>query len=86
MRALWSDKQNCSHNVSQNFKLIRRFAEIGPEKKTISKKHISNFFTGLSQDYPRIVPGLSRHFPEISWQFCLCVSCFAQEKATHEHI
>ena len=24
MRALWSDRQNCSHNVSQKFKRIKR--------------------------------------------------------------
>ena len=27
MRALWSDRQNCSHNVSQKVKRIRRFSE-----------------------------------------------------------
>ena len=26
MRAIWSDIQNCSHNVSQTFKRIRLFA------------------------------------------------------------
>ena len=26
-RALWSDKQNCSHNVSHKFQPIRRFSE-----------------------------------------------------------
>ena len=40
-------------------------------------------FTGLSRDYPGIVPGLSRPFPEISWEFCLCVSLFPQEKEKH---
>ena len=29
MRALWSDRQNCSHNVSQNVKRIRHFSEKG---------------------------------------------------------
>ena len=28
MRALWSDRQNCSHNVSQKVKRIRRFSEL----------------------------------------------------------
>ena len=37
-------------------------------------------FHGLSREYPGIVPGLSRHFPEISWEFCFRVSLFAQEK------
>ena len=27
MRALWSSRQNCSHNVSQKLKRIRRFSE-----------------------------------------------------------
>ena len=27
MRALWSDRQNCSHNVSQKVKRIRRFSD-----------------------------------------------------------
>ena len=28
MRALWSDRPNCSHNVSQKVKRIRRFSEL----------------------------------------------------------
>ena len=32
------------------------------------------------------IPGQSRHFPEISWELCLCVSFFPQEKATHKQI
>ena len=28
MRALWSDRPNCSHNVSQKVKRIRCFSEI----------------------------------------------------------
>ena len=27
MRALWSSKQNCSHNVAQKLKRIRRFSD-----------------------------------------------------------
>ena len=27
MRALWSNRQNCSHNVSQNLKRISRLSE-----------------------------------------------------------
>ena len=46
-------------------------------------KHINIIFTGLSRDYPGTVPGLSRPFPEISWEFCLCVSLFAQENGKH---
>ena len=32
MRALWSDRQNCSHNVSQKVKRIRRLSEPGGHK------------------------------------------------------
>ena len=28
MRALWSDRPNCSHNVSQKVKRIRRFSDL----------------------------------------------------------
>ena len=28
MRTLWSDTQNCSHNVCQKFRRIRRVSEI----------------------------------------------------------
>ena len=31
MRALWSDRQNCSHNVSQKIKRIRHFSADFPE-------------------------------------------------------
>ena len=44
---------------------------------------INKNFKGLSRDYPGTVPGLSRPFPEISWEFCLCVSLFPQEKGKH---
>ena len=47
------------------------------------KKPINKNFTGLSRDYPGTVPGLSWPFPEISWEFCLCVSLFPQEKGKH---
>ena len=30
MRALWSDRQNCSHNVSQKLKRFRRFSDKTP--------------------------------------------------------
>ena len=29
MRALWSDRQNCSHNMSQKFRRIKHFSEPG---------------------------------------------------------
>ena len=32
MRALWSDRPNCSHNVSQKVKRIRRFSEVCTKK------------------------------------------------------
>ena len=35
------------------------------------------------QNFHGIVQGLSRPFPEISWEFCLCVSLLPQEKGEH---
>ena len=52
-------------------------------KKPINRKTHSQNFTGLSRDYPGTAPGLSRPFPQISWEFCLCVSLFPQEKGKH---
>ena len=40
MRALWSDRQNCSHNVSQKVKRIRRFSECF-KAKPIKKEHVN---------------------------------------------
>ena len=47
------------------------------EKRTNKQENTNDIFAGLSRDYPGIVPGLSRHFPEISSEFCLYVSLFA---------
>ena len=47
----------------------------GQEKPINKKTHKQNFHG--------IIPGLSRPFPEISWDFCLCVSHFSQEKRKH---
>ena len=57
--------------------------EIGPGQKPINKETHKQNFPGLSRDYPGTVPGLSRDCPEISWEFCLCVSLFPQEKGKH---
>ena len=37
MRALanWSDRQNCSHNVSQKFKRIRHFSDVSRKNSLI---------------------------------------------------
>ena len=48
-------------------------------KKTISKKTHKQNFHGIVPDYPGIV----RHFPEISWEICLCVSFFSPTKRQH---
>ena len=37
-------------------------------------------------DNPGIVPGLSRHVPEIFWELCLCASFFSKQRATHKQI
>ena len=43
----------------------------------------------FSRDCPGIIPGLSRDcprpFPEISWEFCLCVSLFFPGKRGKTH-
>ena len=65
-----------THKPSRSFRK-------GPEKKPRNKKHISNFFKGLSRDYPRTVPKPSRHFPEIFQEFCLCVALLHQENRQH---
>ena len=47
MRALWSDRQNCSHNVSQTVKGIRRFSE---NKQSLSFVNKLTFLrSGLQQ-------------------------------------
>ena len=46
---------------------------LGPEQTNKQETHKQNFHG--------IVTGLSLHFREISWGFCLCVSLFAQEKS-----
>ena len=56
--------------------------DLGPEQP-INKKHINIILTGVSQE---IVHRLSQHFPEISWEFCLCVSLFPKKNATHKQI
>ena len=37
MRALWSDRQNCSHSVSQKVKRIRRVSDF-LQRETLSKR------------------------------------------------
>ena len=54
MRALWSSRQNCSHNVSQKLKRIRRFSE------STSLKHF-RWERGCPWYGPSAPPG--RHFP-----------------------
>ena len=39
MRALWSDRQNCSHNVSQKVKRIRRFSDSSQPLLRASVRH-----------------------------------------------
>ena len=64
----------------ENKKRSEKRPPIGPGKNQQTRKHINKIFTGLPQDYPGTVAGQSRPFPEISWEFCLCVSLFPQEK------
>ena len=39
MRALWSDRQNCSHNVSQKVKRIRRVSENRKKYQEKASRH-----------------------------------------------
>ena len=50
MRALWSDRQNCSHNVSQKFKRIRRFSEIEKIGKILVSVQLSARNSGARDD------------------------------------
>ena len=43
MRALWSDRPNCSHNVSQKVKRIRHLSEV------------RRFFARSETAYPRLL-------------------------------
>ena len=73
MRALWSDRQNCSHDVSQTFKHIKRFSEFQlplsyhgvstaqnlQERSTVSRKF------RLLSDLTEIPPPIARQV----WQY-----------------
>ena len=37
MRALWSDRQNCSHKVSQKVKRIRRLSDLCLEPEEVTE-------------------------------------------------
>ena len=49
MRALWSDRQNCSQNVSQNVKRIRRLSE-----SKLAKKYVLFVTKVLLIKFPKI--------------------------------
>ena len=48
MRALWSDRQNCSHNVSQELKRISRFSDLKVLNKMPFKTRLSSGASGGS--------------------------------------
>ena len=63
------------------FRFIRDFRSLREKKKkTINKKTHKQNFHGI---VPGLSRGLSRPFPEISWEFCLCVSLLPQERGKH---
>ena len=47
MRALWSDRQICSHNVSQKLKRIRRLSEFEEKTSAILRGSSGGFCDGL---------------------------------------
>ena len=49
MRTLWSDRPNCSHNVSQKVKRIRRFSEKCPPSLTLLKQTLPFVFACVWQ-------------------------------------
>ena len=58
MRALWSERQNCSHNVSQKFTRIRRLPDsglvIGNGRNTVSRvlfrrRELTEFYGKLGE-------------------------------------
>ena len=56
---------------------------IGQGKKPINKQTHKQRFHGIVPGLYRDCPGTLPAFPEISWEFCLCVSLFPQEKGKH---
>ena len=75
---------NCEHSGQRKWRRItsRLWLSCFRARKTNKKTHKHNF-TGLSQNYPATVPGLSRHFSEMFREICLCISLFAQEKKSN---
>ena len=63
-------------NVVKKCQSVKKCRDVGAGKKPINKKTHKQNFHGT-------VPGLSRPLPEISWEFCLCVSLFPGEKGKH---
>ena len=47
MRALWSERRNCSHNVSQKVKRIRRFSE---KRGSVREPSSDSFESGHSRE------------------------------------
>ena len=66
MRALWSDRQNCSHNVSQKVKRIRRLSDLsllgshprygwglsGTKSRTTPSEQILEFLSSVRLEVP----------------------------------
>ena len=55
MRALWSDRQNCSHNVSQKVKRISRFSE-ERQKKGEKGLNSAELIREVRADTPQATP------------------------------
>ena len=59
MRALWSSRQSCSHNVSQKLKRIRRFYDRDME----CTQRVNLSFLGRSQALPFFISLHMSHWP-----------------------
>ena len=65
MRALWSDRQNCSHNVSQKVKRTRRLSDMWEFRSR----------NLLRKDLPLVFWELKGHFAETQVQHAGGYSC-----------
>ena len=54
MRALWSDRQNCSHNVSQEVKRIRRLSDKHTTAIVIHYGGVAKHYGCVLKRYDRI--------------------------------
>ena len=72
MRALWSDRPNCSHNVSQKLERIRRFSDLFEFSREILREIWREFCRIFSDTQNK---GGSKNSVKISEHFSWEISC-----------